>query len=88
MDTREAMAGIARAVEITAIGCPFFNRCPLAIDGTCDREPAPVREDRPGHAIACHRTLEELRQSEQRGQEVLHGYEAAKADEEERKLRR
>ncbi|MFQ5467908.1 MAG: hypothetical protein ACE5DS_07210 [Kiloniellaceae bacterium] len=40
MDTREAMAGIARAVEVAAVGCPFFNRCPLAVEGTCDREAA------------------------------------------------
>lgn len=82
------MAGIARAVEVAAVGCPFFNRCPLAVEGTCDREAAALGNDTPGHSIACHKTLDELRESESHGQEVLHGYEAAKADEEERKLRR
>ena len=31
--------------------------------------------DKPGHHIACHRTLEELHQSESHGQEILHGYD-------------
>ena len=60
MQTREAAAGIARAVEISAAGCPFSNRCPLAIEGVCDRELPPVRLPAPGHHIACHRSLEEI----------------------------
>ena len=59
LQTREAAAGIARTVETSAVGCPFYNRCPLAIDGTCDRDPPPVRQPAPGHEIACHRSLEE-----------------------------
>ena len=35
MKKREMAVGIARGVEITAKGCPFYNRCPLAIEGTC-----------------------------------------------------
>jgi peptide/nickel transport system ATP-binding protein len=39
MQTREAAVGIARGVELTATGCPFFNRCPLGLeDGTCEKE--------------------------------------------------
>ena len=60
MTTREAMSGISRGVEITDVGCPFFNRCPLAIDGTCDRIHPPVRRPVAGHEIACHREAEEL----------------------------
>ena len=60
MTTREAAAGIARAVEISAIGCPFSRRCPLSIEGTCDRELPPIRTPVPGHQIACHRNLGEI----------------------------
>jgi len=64
MQKRELAAGIARGVEMTAIGCPFFNRCPMAIEGTCDTKTAPNRDLDHGHIIACHRTIEELNASE------------------------
>ena len=60
MRTREAMVGIARGVEITKVGCPFFSRCPMAIHDVCDTQDAPLREDSPGHVIACHRELGDL----------------------------
>ena len=60
MATREARSGIARAVELTERGCPFSKRCPLAIEGLCDREAPPVREPTPGHLIFCHRELDAL----------------------------
>lgn len=75
MQKREMAVGIARGVEITARGCPFFNRCPLAIDGTCDIKTAPIRELKDGHEIHCHRTIEELEQTEKETQMILHGYE-------------
>ncbi len=59
LETREAAAGIARAIEINATGCPFANRCPVAIDGVCDSERPPIRQPSPGHQIACHLTLED-----------------------------
>ncbi len=65
MNTRAALAGIARAVEITEVGCPFYPRCPMAIDGVCDTTPAPSREPVPGHRIACHREIAELMEFEQ-----------------------
>ena len=65
MKSRSALAGIARAVEITEVGCPFYPRCPIAIDGVCDTQPAPRREPVPGHRIACHRELSELMAFEQ-----------------------
>jgi len=65
MKTRAALAGIAREVEITDVGCPFFPRCPIAIDGLCDTTPVPYREPRPGHRIACHREIAELAAFEQ-----------------------
>ena len=60
MTTREAISGIARAVENTDIGCPFYNRCPLAVQGLCDKELPPVREPRSGHKILCHRDVDTL----------------------------
>ena len=75
MQTREAAAGIARGVEITAVGCPFFNRCPIAIEGTCDKEVPPIRMHGSDHQIACHRTLDEMEESESGPQKILHGFE-------------
>ncbi|MDW3204411.1 MAG: ABC transporter ATP-binding protein [Alphaproteobacteria bacterium] len=60
MQSREALAGIARGVKITEIGCPFFERCPLAIEGTCDKVDPPTRRDGKGHVIECHREISEL----------------------------
>ena len=60
MTTREARSGIARAVEITERGCPFSRRCPLAVEGRCDRDAPPLREPVPGHRIFCHRELDVL----------------------------
>jgi len=62
METQEALAGISRGVKITKVGCPFFERCPLAIDGTCDKVDPPKREDPHGHGhiIECHREITEL----------------------------
>jgi peptide/nickel transport system ATP-binding protein len=60
MQTQEAQAGIDRVVQLTEIGCPFFDRCPLAIKDTCDRETAPIRDLGDGHLIECHRSEEEF----------------------------
>jgi len=60
--TREALAGISRGVTMTDTGCPFFDRCPVAIEGTCDVEVPPNRqtEAKGTHVIACHRDVAEL----------------------------
>lgn len=60
METQEAKAGIDRVVKLTEIGCPFFDRCPLAIEGTCDLEIPPTRTFGDGHTIECHRSEKEL----------------------------
>jgi len=60
MQTQEAQAGIDRVVQLTEIGCPFFDRCPLAIEETCNRETAPIRDLGDGHLIECHRSEEEF----------------------------
>ncbi|MCP4211803.1 MAG: ABC transporter ATP-binding protein, partial [Halieaceae bacterium] len=76
MQTREAAVGIARGVEITAVGCPFFNRCPLGLeDGTCEKDNPPYRHPGEGHVIACHRELEHVIESEDQPQKILKGYE-------------
>jgi len=60
MKTQEAKAGIDRVVTITETGCAFFDRCPLAIEGTCDMEIPPARNLGGGHIIECHRSEEEF----------------------------
>ena len=58
--TRETLTGIAGRVEMTEVGCPFFNRCPLAIESVCDRQTPPLRRIVGGHKVACHREVDEL----------------------------
>ena len=62
MQTQEAQAGIDRVVTLTEVGCPFFDRCPLAIKDTCDRETPPVRQLSKGHTVECHRSEAEFMQ--------------------------
>jgi peptide/nickel transport system ATP-binding protein len=75
MEKREMAVGIARGVEITETGCPFYNRCPQAITGTCERVVAPTYELASGHFISCHHNEEYLSQAEEAPQQVLHGFE-------------
>ncbi len=75
MKKREMAVGIARGVEITETGCPFYNRCPMAITGTCERVIAPTYELSPGHFISCHYSAEDLSKAETDPQQVLHGFE-------------
>ncbi len=60
MESQAAQAGIDRVVTMTDVGCPFFDRCPIAIAGTCDRETPPVRHLGARHAIECHRSESEF----------------------------
>jgi peptide/nickel transport system ATP-binding protein len=39
--------------------CAYFNQCALRISGVCDVDRPPMR-DEGGHAIACHRSREDL----------------------------
>ena len=61
VQTQEAQAGIDRLVTLTETGCPFFDRCPLAIEDTCDQETPPIRDLGEGHLISCHRSESEFR---------------------------
>ncbi|MBV1895649.1 MAG: ABC transporter ATP-binding protein [Rhodobacteraceae bacterium] len=81
MQKREMAVGIARGVEITATGCPFYNRCPIAIDGTCDTTTPPIHEPMPEHFISCHCTMDEISAVEAAPQQVLHGFEKVGVDE-------
>ena len=75
MKKREMAVGIAKGVEITSVGCPFFNRCPMGIEGTCDKTNPPTLKLKSGHQIACHRSLDELAEAEAEAQKILHGFE-------------
>jgi peptide/nickel transport system ATP-binding protein len=59
-ETQEVRSGIARDVTLSAVGCPFTDRCPMSIKGVCDTQSAPIRKPVAGHEIACHREIEEL----------------------------
>jgi len=80
MKKREMAVGIARGVEITAVGCPFYNRCPMGIEGTCDKQVPPKLHLKEGHEISCHLTLEQLQEAETETQKILHGYEKLGSD--------
>lgn len=76
MEKREMAVGIAKGIEITAKGCPFYNRCPSGIKGTCNVENAPVRELNSGHQIACHLTIDQLNEAEETTRSALEAMEA------------
>lgn len=76
MQKREMAVGIAKDVEITAAGCPFYNRCPNGMQGTCDVQTAPVRELKSGHQISCHLSIAQLDASEVSTQLALDAIEA------------
>jgi len=60
LSTREAKAGIAREVKITERGCPFVERCPVAIPEICVRDRPPLQTPASGHVFACQHTPEML----------------------------
>ena len=82
MQKREMAAGIARGVEITAVGCPFYARCPSAIDGTCEVKNPPLRKLKHDHQIACHLTIEALveAEAEAHARNILHDPEKPRQD--------
>ena len=54
--SRERLAPIAGAIPHPydrPTGCPFHNRCPDFMPGTCDREMPPVRRVDAQHAVSC-----------------------------------
>ena len=65
MKTRAARSGLTGFLDRPATGCPFYNRCPLAIEGVCNTQPVPIRQPAGGHRIACQREIEELSASQE-----------------------
>jgi len=66
---KDVMAARAVETELDDVvpgpvrGCPFYHRCPLAIEGVCNEQSVPIREPVAGHRIACHREIDELANS-------------------------
>ena len=60
LSTREAQAGIAREVKITERGCPFSERCPVAIPDICVNVRPPLQTLSSGHLFACQHSPQEL----------------------------
>jgi peptide/nickel transport system ATP-binding protein len=54
LESRAARSGLGRFFDARAPGCPFFNRCSLAIPDLCDRQHPPLIELPEGHTILCH----------------------------------
>ena len=76
MQKREMAVGISRGVEMTSVGCPFYNRCPMAIDGTCNKDVPPILKLNDGHEISCHLTLDQLNEVEADTRRTLDAAEA------------
>ena len=60
MASSTAQAGIDRIVRMTEVGCPFYDRCPLRIEGTCDEIVPPEREAGDRYSISCHQEVSVL----------------------------
>ncbi len=52
--SKEALSAAQVEVKLTDKGCPFHNRCPMAIEGTCAEIDPPRRIGKNGHVIECH----------------------------------
>jgi peptide/nickel transport system ATP-binding protein len=60
--TRIILEGNLPSVTDPPSGCVFNTRCPRKIGEICETEVPPVVEPSPGHQIACHLPMAELRQ--------------------------
>ncbi len=58
---RIRLRGDATALTAEPRGCRFHPRCPKKIGRICEDVPPPAVEAAPGHWIACHLPLDELR---------------------------
>ena len=53
---------LGQAVDSSKVGCPFFNRCAVAVNDVCNRRDVPLRQMAQGHTVACHLELDALRE--------------------------
>ena len=60
LGSRIAATAVNRNALPGNTGCAFFNRCPLAIDGVCDRERPPARTVAKDDVVYCHRDVADL----------------------------
>ncbi|MEO3429971.1 ABC transporter ATP-binding protein [Pelagibius sp. CAU 1746] len=60
--TRIILEGNLPSVTNPPAGCVFNTRCPHKIGPVCETEVPPVVEPTPGHRIACHLSMETLRE--------------------------
>jgi len=51
-------------------GCNFYDRCPVRINGVCDRRPPTLRTPKAGHSIYCHHDLAALQAQEAPAREL------------------
>jgi peptide/nickel transport system ATP-binding protein len=63
LQTRIVKSAIGGIVSSVRVGCPFFDRCPLAIPGTCEKQRPPKLDLSNNHKIFCHREVELLMDS-------------------------
>jgi peptide/nickel transport system ATP-binding protein len=61
---RIRLRGDATALTTEPHGCRFHPRCPKKIGRICEETPPPAVEAAPGHWIACHLPLDELKAME------------------------
>lgn len=50
---RAVVPGEPPAAGSHPVGCPFFARCPIRIESTCDVTRPALEERKPGHFVAC-----------------------------------
>lgn len=60
VQTRTAKSAMGGVVTTVRAGCPFFNRCPLALPGTCEKQRPPKIPLPDNHCIYCHQEIELL----------------------------
>ncbi|MFC4454074.1 dipeptide/oligopeptide/nickel ABC transporter permease/ATP-binding protein [Deinococcus sonorensis] len=52
-ERREGIPGRPPSLSVTLPGCPFFERCPSRMPGTCDVQKPARAELEPGRSVAC-----------------------------------
>lgn len=65
LDEIIARRGVSVGIGVPELsaGCSFYGRCPISIDGLCDRTQPPLRDLGDGHKILCHHEAASLPQT-------------------------